>query len=191
VGSFVYDAHGIRWIHDLGSDDYNLPAYFGNKRFNYLRLQNASHNTLEIDGKLQDAGSSPCPLTSSNISGDTLAATFDLTAAYAGSADQVLRSASFQRHSGVVRIEDQITAPSGDVRWRIITDAGCEVLGDRVILSNKGRRITLRRVSNAGTWSITGLKPPTPGENQNQGYRAAVLTVPKADRITLIVEIQP
>lgn len=191
VGSFVYDAHGTRWVHDLGSDDYNLPAYFGNRRWDYFRLQNVSHNTLEIDGKLQNAESTPCPLTSSNITGDSFAATFDLTPAYAGSADQVLRSAYFQKQTGVVRIEDEITAPSGDIRWRVITDANCEVLGNQVILRKKDRHITLHRVSNVGTWSITNLTPPTPGENQNQGFRAAVLTVPKADRISLIVEIQP
>ncbi len=191
VGSFVYDAHGTRWVHDLGSENYNLPAYFGKKRWDYFRLQNVSHSTLEIDGKLQNADSIPCPLISSTITGDSFTAAFDLTAAYAGSADRVLRSAYFQKHTGVVRIEDEIIAPSGDVRWRVITDADCEILGDQVILSKKESHVTLRRVSNIGTWSITGLTPPTPGENQNQGFRAAVLTVPKADRISLIVEIQP
>lgn len=191
VGSFVYDTHGSRWVHDLGSDNYNLPSYFGKMRWNYLRLRNASHNTLEIDGKLQNAESNPCPVISSNLDGNPLNAVFDLTDAYAGTARRVLRSASFQRDTGAVRIEDQITAPAGDVRWRVITDADCEVLGDQVILRKKDRHITLRRVSNAGAWSITGLVPPTPEEDQNHGFRAAVLTVPKADRISLIVEIEP
>ena len=84
VGSFAYDAHGSRWIHDLGSENYNLPGYFGDKRWNYFRLQNRSHNTLEIDGKLQNARSKPCPLISSTITGNPFTATFDLTDAYAG-----------------------------------------------------------------------------------------------------------
>jgi hypothetical protein len=191
VGSFVYDASGTRWIHDLGSDNYNLPSYFGSKRWNYYRLQNVSHNTLEIDGKLQNPDSAPCPLTTSDISGDTLAATFDLSEAYAGSAEKVLRSSYFQKHTGVVRIEDEVIAPSGDVRWRVITDADCEIIGDRVVLSKKEKHVTLRRITNVGTWSITNLTPMTPDENQNQGFRAAVLTVPKSERVSLIVEIQP
>jgi hypothetical protein len=33
--------------------------------------------------------------------------------------------------------------------------------------------------------------PPTPEENQNKEFRAVVLTVPKADRVSLEVEIHP
>lgn len=191
VGSFVYDAHGTRWVHDLGSEDYNLPGYFGNKRWDYLRLQNISHNTLEIGGKLQYPDSKPCPLTSSAITGDCPSATFDLTDAYAGSAELVLRSAYFQSNTGAVRIKDEITSPRGDVRWRAVTDADCEIIGDRVILGKNGARITLRRVSKIGTWSIMDLTPPNERENRNEGFRAVVLTIPKAERVSLIVEIRP
>jgi len=191
VGSFVYDAHGSRWIHDLGGDDYNLPGYFGGKRWNYLRLQNVSHNTLEIEGSLQNAESKPCPITSSKMTDDASTATFDLTAAYAGAADRVLRSATFQRDTGTVRIVDEITAPTANVRWRVVTDADCEISGDQVLLSKKGKQITLRRVSNAGTWSITELTPPTLAEDQNKGFRAVVLTIPKAQHMSSTVEIRP
>ena len=33
LGSFVLEADGVRWAVDLGPDDYNLPAYFGAKRW--------------------------------------------------------------------------------------------------------------------------------------------------------------
>ena len=39
LGSFVFDALGARWAMDLGSDDYNLPGYFGAQRFTYYRLR--------------------------------------------------------------------------------------------------------------------------------------------------------
>jgi hypothetical protein len=192
VGSFVYDSRGTRWFHDLGGDSYTLPAYFGGKRWDYLRLQNRSHNTLEIGGKLQNPHSKPCPITSSSTSGGAFAVTFDLSNAYAGSAHHVLRSATFHSHDGTFRIEDHITAPSGDVIWRAVTDADCEVQGDSVILrKNPGGQVTLRRVSQAGTWSINELKPRTAAENQNHGYRAVVLTAPKADIVSLVVEINP
>jgi hypothetical protein len=35
LGTFVLDAQGERWALDLGPDDYNLPAYFGDKRWTY------------------------------------------------------------------------------------------------------------------------------------------------------------
>jgi len=191
VGSFVYDAHGIRWILDPGSDDYNMPGYFGSRRYSYFRLQNRSHSTLEIDGKLQNPTAAPCPLTDSSLIGSPASATFDLSAAYPDSADKVIRSVSFDVNSGATRLGDEIEKPTGDVVWRAITNAECEVTGDSVVLARKGKQITLRRISNEGTWSITDLKPPTPQENQNKGIRAVVLTVPKADRISLTVEIRP
>ena len=63
--------------------------------------------------------------------------------------------------------------------------------GAEVVLRKEGRQITLRRVSSAGTWSVADAKPPTAEEKQNETFRAVVLTVPKADRIPLVVEIRP
>ena len=191
VGSFVYDAHGVRWIHDLGKEDYNLPSYFGSKRWTFFRLQNRSHNTLEINGQLQNSQAEPCPVISHTLTGNPLAAAFDLSAAYVGSAEKVLRSATFDTRSGAVVLKDEITNPAGPVVWRAFTDAEAEVQGDRVILRKNDRRITLRRVSPDGTWTITEAKPPTPQENQNRGFRAVVLTVPQAGQVSAVVEIQP
>ena len=191
VGSFVFDAHGERWIHDLGSENYNLPAYFGDKRWSYYRLQNRSHSTLEIDSQLQDPKSKPCPLTRSTLSGNSLEATFDLTAAYAGSAGKVIRSASFDAATGASKITDEITRPTGSVVWRAITDAEAEINGDTVTLRKKGKQITLRNRSGSGTWSISEAKPPTPEERQNPGILAVALTLPKAENVRIEVEIRP
>lgn len=192
VGSFAYDAHGVRWFDDLGSDDYNLPDYFGAKRWTYFRLQNRAHNTLEIAGRLQNPKAKPCPLVSATLTGDRLTAAFDLTDAYAGAAEKVVRSARFDAHSGMVRIEDEVTAPAGPVVWRAFTEAEAEVRDDQVILRKKaGGEITLRRLGTTGTWSIADAKPPTPVENPNKGFRAVVLTAPRAAHVSLVVEIRP
>jgi hypothetical protein len=191
VGSFVYDAHGQRWLHDLGSENYNLPGHFGARRWEYYRLQNRAHNTLEIGGKLQNPAADPCPLVSSSLTGNPLGAAFDLTDAYAGCAANVTRSARFDTRRGSVLIEDDITAPVGDVVWRAFTDADVEIAGDRVILRKDGQQISLRRVSKSGSWSLADAKPPTAVEKQNEGFRAIVLTAPQAERVALAVEIIP
>ncbi|WP_193213656.1 heparinase II/III domain-containing protein [Luteolibacter marinus] len=191
AGSFCYDAHGERWIHDLGSDNYNLPSYFSGKRWTYYRLQNRSHNTLEIGGKLQNAKAKPCPVIGSSLEGDSFMVSFDLSDAYAGSADKVVRSATFDRKTGVVRIEDRIESPVGEVVWRAFADVPPVMDGDSVTISRPGRGITLRDLSGAGVWSVAEATPPTAGENQNKNYRAVVLTVPKADRVNIAVEIRP
>ncbi|MEY3896304.1 MAG: hypothetical protein RLZZ214_1824, partial [Verrucomicrobiota bacterium] len=191
VGSFVYDAHGVRWMYDLGKEDYNLPGYFGSKRWTFFRLQNRSHNTLEINGQLQNAKSKPCPLVSQTLTGNPLTAAFDLTDAYSNAAAKVIRRVRFDSQNGTSRIEDEITQPAGTVVWRAFTDAQAEVKGDLVILKKNGSQITLRRISTAGTWTITDAKPPTAVEEQNKGFRALVLTIPKADQISSVVEIRP
>ena len=90
-----------------------------------------------------------------------------------------------------MRIEDEITSPTGEVSWRAFTDAAAEVRDDQVILRKNDRQITLRRTGTAGTWSIVDAKPPTPEENPNKGLRAIVLTVTQAAKLSVVVEIQP
>ena len=191
VGAFVYDAHGTRWIHDLGKENYNFPDYFGHRRWTYFRLQNCAHNTLEINGKLQNAKSEPCPLISSTVTGNPAAASFDLSGAYSDSAGKVIRSVRFDTLTGVTTLEDEITEPAGPVVWRAFTDAEATVEGDQLILRKNGKQISLKRITTAGVWSITDAKPPTAVENQNNGFRALVLTIPQAPKVSIKVEIRP
>lgn len=191
VGSFCYDAHGTRWIHDLGADDYNMPSYFGDQRFTYYRLQNRSHNTLEIAGDLQDPKAKPSPIIASDLVSQQASATFDLTKAYAHSAGKVIRTANFDSLTGTARIQDEIEAPAGEVIWRVLTDAKGIIDGNTVTLQKNNNSITLTRHSPQGTWSIHNATPPLSIENPNTGIREVRLTVPKNDRIAIDVEIRP
>ena len=60
-----------------------------------------------------------------------------------------------------------------------------------MVLTKKDHSITLRRISNAGTWTITDAKPTTAAEDPNKGFKSIALTVPKADTVSIAVEIQP
>ena len=191
VGSFVFDAHGQRWFHDLGSENYNHPGYFGKARWTYYRLQNRSHNTLEINGQLQNPSSKPCPLTQSSLNGNPFAATFDLSDAYHGSAAKVIRSARFDKNSGTTRIEDTITEPAGEIIWRALTDAQITIDGTTATLRKAGKQIIVRRLSPEGTWTIGKTTPPQKIEKQNEKFRALVLTVPKSPKVSISVEIKP
>ena len=93
--------------------------------------------------------------------------------------------------SGAVRIEDEITAPIGDVVWRAFTDAEASIDGDTVTLKKQGKRITLRRIGKAGVWSLAKATPPNPKEKQNEKFTAIVLTAPKAEMVSLGVELKP
>ena len=190
VGSFCYDAHGMRWVHDLGGDNYNMPGYFHGDRFQYYRLQNRSHNTLEIDGGLQDAESKPCPITDSKLDTEPFA-NLDLSAAYAKQAEKVMRSVHFDPKTGAAKIRDEISKPRGEIIWRIMTDANCKIEGDLVTLTKQGKSIQLQRLSKAGAWKVADATPPQKIENANEGFRVVSLRVPAQQEVAIEVAIRP
>jgi len=192
VGSFCYDAKGTRWFHDLGADNYNMPGYFGSDRFKYYRLQNRSHNTLEIGDQLQVSTSKTSPIIQSSIDHNPASVSMDLSTAYANAAEKVIRWVSFDTTTGIALINDEITAPKGQVKWRAITDANAEINDSTVTLTKNKQSITLHRLSDAGTWSIEDVSPPQKIENPNEGFRAIVLSVaPKKNRTSINIEIRP
>ncbi|MBV8814525.1 MAG: heparinase II/III family protein, partial [Verrucomicrobia bacterium] len=117
LGSFVLDLHGVRWAVDLGSDDYDLPGYFGPQRFTYYRLRTESHNTVLIDGENQDANAK-APMTMKNG-----VVAIDLAAAYPGKVTKFIRTIELTAQNGV-SIRDEIAGPQPmDLLWGMVTDA--------------------------------------------------------------------
>ena len=202
VGSFVYDAFGRRWIHDLGGDDYNLPGYFGDKRFDYFRVAARSHNVLIIAGRPQDPRCDPCLFLATTVVATSATAPLDLSPAYrpvgAPQADKVTRRVSFERTSGLATIHDIVVAPVGDVRWQAVIDAEPAIEGGRVVLRKDGKAVALDVTATGDppladpvTWAIEDAKPPTPREKQNDGFRILSCTVPRANKVEIKVTITP
>jgi len=188
AGSFVYDAGGVRWFHDLGSDDYNMPGYFGKQRWDYLRLSNLSHNTLVIGGSNQAAPDKGCPVEPWKTSGANRETSVDLTTAYAGQAEKVIRRAVMSTETGAVAIVDDLTKPAGPVRWAIVTKAKPTIEGARLILEESGRKLVLtRQDKSGGAWQEFSLKPKTSEEQQNASFRMMGFTAPAAGSLKLQV----
>ncbi len=191
VGVFVYDAAGVRWFHDLGSDDYNMPGYFGGKRWSYFRLNNRSHNTLVIGGQLQKVRASPAKLVE-RPSVKSPAVAIDLTPAYEGQAEKVLRRAEFDIRTGAVVIDDRIDHPAGDVRWAVVTRAKVSIDGRRAVLEQAGKSLVVTRLDDAGgDWDVRDATPPTAREKQNKGCRMLSFTAPAAESLRLRVRWEP
>lgn len=171
VGSFVYEAGGVRWFHDMGPDDYNLPGYFHGDRWQYFRLQNHSHNTLVIDDALQATPSRGCPLTPWSRKDGALSLSADLSPAYPDQAAKLIRSATFDLSSGAVTLRDEIDAPAGPVRWAVVTQAEITIDKDLVVLSEGGKKLLLKRTAEAGPWQEFSLTPPNPNEEQNEKFK--------------------
>lgn len=166
LGCFVLDAKGQRWAIDLGTDNYNLPGYFGKERWTYYRLNTNGQNTLVINGENQlpkakaavtqfDAGAKP-------------AATIDLSAAYP-MCEKVIRRAT--RDGTTITLTDEITAKkSVDVLWQMHTLAQITIKGNVATLTQGGQTltVTLANATPGAAFETASAEQQAP-QNPNKG----------------------
>jgi len=165
LGNFLLDAAAERWAIDLGADDYNLPAYFGNKRWTYYRLNTAGHNTLLIDGKNQDP-KAVAPIVAFSSTPARAHAVADLSAAYRGQATKVRRGIALIDRRQVL-VQDEIEGTAGsEITWQMHTRAEIQVDGPRAVLSQSGKKLLARLVSPAGAVFTTAAASAPPPQAQ-------------------------
>jgi len=200
AGSFVLEADGVRWAHDLGAQDYlsiesHGWALFnrtqGSDRWRVYRLNNFSHNTLTLGGKLH------------NMAGDaritsftTNAATVNLSEIFAGQAGPVTRHFKVGANRSVL-IRDEIAAakPGTTVRWQMVTKADIQIETGGAVLRQDGRRLSAKIISPAdAAFQIASAQPPDDGVNQpnpNTRMLALDVLVPASGKLTLEIQLQP
>ncbi len=143
LGTFVIEALGQRWAADLGPDDYNMPGYFGNQRWNYYRLRTEGQNTLTINGKNQDP-KAKAPIIAFDQTATRPRVVADLSAAYKGQADRVLRGVGLLDGRQVL-IQDEINADDPvHAVWTLHTAATVEVHGQSAVLKLGGKTARLQ-----------------------------------------------
>lgn len=148
LGNFELDALGVRWARDLGSDDYNLPDYFGSKRYSYYRLQSISHNVPLLNGQNQREDA-----TSKFIKHDEgIAEPFavlDFTSAYKDFASSALRGMKVVDERKAILIQDEfVLTKSAEVVWGITTDATIQIINPKQAeLTLGGQKMTAKILS--------------------------------------------
>ena len=154
VGSFVFEADGVRWAIDLGSEDYNTTETRGvdlwnmaqqSQRWDVFRYNNRSHNTLTFNDKLQRVNGSAQIIESDSATARRFVKT-DLTPVYAGQVDKVERTISVVDNDYLL-FEDEITAGKNytRMRWTLMTRATPKILSDNtVMLEQDGKRCLLK-----------------------------------------------
>jgi hypothetical protein len=172
LGSFVLDADGVRWAHDLGPDDYNLPAYFGAKRWTYYRLNNHSHNTLTPGDALQDPKAN-APIVAFDSKPARGHAVADLTAAYPGATTKILRGIALLDRARVL-VQDDVTGlkTGTSLTSRLVTSAKVNLTDARhAILTENGKTLHAEILSPANArFTTRSATPATAAEKQNQGF---------------------
>ena len=196
IGSFVLDALGQRWAVDLGSDNYNLPGYFGKQRFDYYRLRAEGHNTLVIDPSAEpdQDPEAKCRISRFESKPDWAFAIADLTNAYGNRAKKVLRGVGLVERQEIV-VQDEIQAEKADVWWFMHTKAEITVSDDgrkaHLTLGGKGLEASVLSPSSA-RFEVRAAEPlptsPNPsGQKHNDGVRKLAIHLQNADNVRLTV----
>jgi hypothetical protein len=190
LGTFVLDAFGQRWAVDLGSDNYDLPDYFGKLRWNYYRTRTEGHNTLLIDDANQDA-KAKAPIVAYLSSPGRAFAVADLSEGYKSSCTRVRRGIEMLNRNAVV-VEDEVSANQPvKVQWNLHTTAGVQISDDgrSAVLTLGGKSIDLRILSPSDAkFSVIGASPPRP-QNANKGVSNLIVTLPQKVTETRIVVV--
>jgi len=190
TGAFVMDALGQRWAVDLGSDDYNMPGYFGNKRWTYYRLKTESHNTLLINNENQSP-KAKAPIVAFAATGRDGSAVADLGQAYP-MAKSVLRGVAMQGGRRIL-IQDEVEAAAPvEVLWGMVTRATVTCDKRNVVLEQGGKRLYGQVLAPDGAVFETVSCSAPPPEHQQPDAKKLVVRLPgKVTSLRLAVAFSP
>jgi len=129
IGSFVIDMLGEQWTTDLGAEKEIYDSTIGgvwathqeSARWNFFRVNSLSHNTLSIGGRMQRVAdvNSIIEVTEEP---NNMSTTIDMTAAYIGQAESIIRKIAIIDKQYVV-IEDKYKsiATNQNLTWNMAT----------------------------------------------------------------------
>lgn len=131
VGSFVMESDGVRWAIDFGREDYRLlEAQKLNiwkfdqesERWGVFKYSNLAHNTLSVNGKLQNVNGH-APLIDFFETKNSTTATMDLSSIYPD-LKTLKRQITINDAEGVtVRDSYEGGMQENAIRWAMLTDA--------------------------------------------------------------------
>jgi hypothetical protein len=202
AGSFVLDAGGVRWALDFGMQDYHSLESKGialwsrgqdAERWRIFRLGSLSHNTLVVDGQLQNESGYAAIVE--NGDAPDAHTVVDLGDVYKGQLASARRSVAL-RADGVVLIEDTLQAPADRacrVRWGMVTRADVQLDGSaRAALTQDGRALDATAEGlDATAWEIYPTDPPPASyDAPNPGTRMLGFTVALSAGETRVLRVR-
>jgi len=196
LGNFELDALGVRWVRDLGSDDYNLPGYWdmnrGGMRWSYYRLNSKSHSVPLLGGEDQDpmATSKFIKFESKKSSPFAL---IDLTNAYEKFAKKVTRGiAMLDRDAVLVQDEFEIEKPC-ELVWAMTTDAEISLEKEWIArLTIDGKELVAQVLSPYHAPFTIESAEQKPPEETNKGVKRLTLRLDDAkDNVRVAILLSP
>lgn len=204
IGSFVFVANGVRWASDIGMQEYESLESLGmqiwdykqnSERWDVFRFNSKSHNTLTIDGALQNVkGSAKLDKT---LDSKTLKyAISDLSTIYQNQVKEVKRGVAIVENKfAVIRDEIATLDKQTNIRWNMLTYCNVEsTSGKEAVLNKDGKRIILRIDSphNAVFTTLSATKPNSwDAENKNATLIGLDCDINEEENITIQVSLIP
>jgi len=159
---------------DLGPDDYNLPQYFGAKRFTYYRLRTEGHNTLAVGAENQ-ALDAKAPIVAYSDKPDAHYAVADLSTAYPQQLKRWLRGINLFDGERVWLQDEVEPRAAVDVFWQMHTTADVRVEGAIARLKLNGVEwIASIQSPRDAKFEVQDVHPPEP---QRQDPSVKKLTI--------------
>jgi len=197
LGNFEVDALGVRWVRDLGSENYNLPGYWdgkrGGRRWSYYRLNSKSHSVPLLGGEGQDpmATSEFIKFESKKSSAFAL---IDLTSAYENFAKKVTRGIAMLdgREAVLVQDEFEIEKPC-ELVWAMTTDAEISLEKEWIArLTIDGKELVARVLSPYhAAFTVESAEQKSP-EKTNKGVKRLTLRLDDAkDNVRVAILLSP
>lgn len=200
IGNFVLDALGERWAMDFGHDDYNLPGYFGNQRWNYYRLRAEGHNTLVVNpGEGPDQKLTGTKIIRFESGPGRSFAIGDLKDAVAPGARRAERGVALLDRQRVLVQDELQTDQPATVWWFMHTEAKVtpDPTGRLATLERRGKRLTARILAPADV-RFTVMKaeplstsPQPPKQANNDRYRKLAIQLSDVKDLRLAVLFTP
>ncbi len=187
LGNFELDALGIRWARDLGSDNYNLPNYWGKdegaQRWEYYRQNSRSNNVPLINNDNQNvyAASDFLRFETDN---DEPFVIVDLTEAYADYSKNTYRGVKMIGNRRAVLVQDEFDLSGRqEVVWGMTTDAEIDVNRKHAaILTIDSQQLEVRILSPRRARLRVESAEQQPPQKTNEGVRRLIVDTGKTRR---------
>ena len=188
AGSFVFDAFGMRWACDLGTQPY-APVEKAFQKYNksfwsmkqtsfrwkVFRLGSKAHNTLTVNSRQHNV-KGEAKIIDILDTDEVRGGTIDLTPVFAGQLSSAFRKIMLV-DDDYLSVSDSLTAlpdMPADIEWRMVTDAAATVTPKGILLEQGGRRMLLSTTSQDPSigveykiWPAAGTEEwdiPNPGK---------------------------
>ena len=207
-GEFVFEADGVCWAMDLGSDSYSLPNYFSN--YKIYRKRPEGENCLVINPSILSDGQSEyfgqtvgesAVLIMYETAPSAAMAAFDLTKLYSRDASAYKRGYYFGDNRHTLTIQDELTLKSNsELYWFMHTKADIEIKDkNTAYLTCDGKTLRADIYCNANGFELVEMEasplPSSPiveGQNSNEGIKKLSVHLPNAsDDVTISVKLSP